>query len=214
MINIRIAALALLPLGGVLAAQSPSASVLRVGIVGLAHGHVSGFLNGGNLTPAGGALKRKDVQIVGIVDPDRHLFDTYAQRYHLPPSLYFASVGEMISQAHPQAALVFTNTYDHTKAVEECARRGVHVMMEKPMAVSYKDALAMADAAKRGNVHVLVDYETSWYASNLAARDLVASHALGDIRKVVVRDGHKGPKLIGVQPEFFAWLTDPRRRLR
>jgi len=210
MINIRIAALALLPLGGVLGAQSPSSRVLRVGIVGLAHGHVSGFLNGGALTPAGGALKRTDVQIVGIVDPDRHLFDTYAQRYHLSPSLYYASVDEMISQAHPQAALVFTSTFDHTKAVEECASRGVHVMMEKPMAVSYKDALAMADAARRGNVHVLVDYETSWYASNLAARDLVASHALGDIRKVVVRDGHKGPKLIGVQPEFFAWLTDPR----
>jgi glucose-fructose oxidoreductase len=210
MINIRIAAMALLPLGGVLGAQSPSSSVLRVGIVGLAHGHVSGFLNGGALTPAGGALKRTDVQIVGIVDPDRHLFDTYAQRYHLSPSLYYASVGEMISQAHPQAALVFTSTFDHTKAVEECAKRGVHVMMEKPMAVSYKDALAMAEAARRGNVHVLVDYETSWYASNLAARDLVASHALGDIRKVVVRDGHKGPKLIGVQPEFFAWLTDPR----
>jgi glucose-fructose oxidoreductase len=210
MINIRVAALAILPLCGVLGAQSPSSGVLRVGIVGLAHGHVSGFLNGGALTPAGGALKRTDVQIVGIVDPDRHLFDTYAQRYHLPPSLYYASVGEMISQAHPQAALVFTSTFDHTKAVEECAKRGVHVMMEKPMAVSYKDALAMADAAKRGNVHVLVDYETSWYASNLAARDLVASQALGDIRKVVVRDGHKGPKLIGVQPEFFAWLTDPR----
>ena len=210
MINIRVAALAILPLCGVLGAQSPSSGVLRVGIVGLAHGHVSGFLNGGALTPAGGALKRTDVQIVGVVDPDRHLFDTYAERYHLAPSLYYASVGEMISQAHPQAALVFTSTFDHTKAVEECAKRGVHVMMEKPMAVSYKDALAMADAAKRGNVHVLVDYETSWYASNLAARDLVASHALGDIRKVVVRDGHKGPKLIGVQPEFFAWLTDPR----
>ena len=210
MINIRVASLAILPLCGLLCAQSPSSGVLRVGIIGLAHGHVSGFLNGGNLTPAGGALKRTDVQIVGIVDPDRHLFDTYAQRYHLPPSLYYASVGEMISQAHPQAALVFTSTFDHTKAVEECAKRGVHVMMEKPMAVSYKDALAMADAAKRGNVHVLVDYETSWYASNLAARNLVASHALGDIRKVVVRDGHKGPKLIGVQPEFFAWLTDPR----
>jgi glucose-fructose oxidoreductase len=210
MINIRITLLALLSLGGILGAQSSSSSVLRVGIVGLAHGHVSGFLNGGGLTPAGGALKRTDVQIVGIVDPDRHLFDTYATRYHLSPSLYFASVDEMISNAHPQAALVFTSTFGHTKAVEECARRGVHVMMEKPLSVTYKDALAMADAARRGNVHVLVDYETSWYASNLAARNLVAQGALGDIRKVVVRDGHKGPKLIGVQPEFFAWLTDPK----
>ena len=34
--------------------------------------------------------------------------------------------------------------------------------------------------------------------------------ALGQIRKVVVHDGHQGPKEIGVQPEFLAWLTDPK----
>jgi glucose-fructose oxidoreductase len=116
----------------------------------------------------------------------------------------------MAAHVHPQAALVFTSTFDHTKVVEDCARHGVHVMMEKPMAVSYKDALAMADAARRGHVHVLVDYETSWYSSNKAARDLVEKGTLGDLRKVVVRDGHRGPKLINVQPEFFAWLTDPK----
>jgi predicted dehydrogenase len=34
--------------------------------------------------------------------------------------------------------------------------------------------------------------------------------ALGEVRKVVVHDGHQGPKEIGVPPEFFAWLNDPR----
>ena len=34
--------------------------------------------------------------------------------------------------------------------------------------------------------------------------------ALGEVRKVVIHDGHKGPKEIGVEPEFFAWLTDPK----
>jgi len=34
---------------------------------------------------------------------------------------------------------------------------------------------------------------------------------LGEIRKIVVHDGHPGPKAIGVQPEFFDWLTDPVR---
>jgi predicted dehydrogenase len=55
-----------------------------------------------------------------------------------------------------------------------------------------------------------VNYETSWYASNHAAYDLVHTGALGEIRKVVVHDGHQGPKEIGVQPEFLAWLTDPK----
>jgi predicted dehydrogenase len=183
---------------------------LRVAIIGLNHGHVGGFLNGGALVPAGGALHRPDIQIVGVVEPDRALFDTVAARLHLEPGWYFANIGEMAAKTHPDAALVFTSTFGHTAAVEECAKRGIHVMMEKPMAVSYRDALAMARAAKAGHVHVLVDYETTWYASNRAAYDLVESKAIGGVRKVVVRDGHNGPKAIHVQPEFWAWLTDAK----
>ena len=183
---------------------------LRVGIAGLAHGHVSGFLHGGALVPAGGALHRTDIEIVGITDPDRGLFDRYSLRDHLPTKLYFPTVADLISATHPDAMLVFTSTFGHTAVVEECAKRHVHVLMEKPMAVSYRDAVAMQKAAEAGNVHVLVDYETSWYASNKGAHDLLAGGELGDVRKVVVHDGHSGPKLIHVSPEFFAWLTDPK----
>ena len=55
-----------------------------------------------------------------------------------------------------------------------------------------------------------MNYETSWYPSNHAAYDYVQQGALGEVRKVVIHDGHKGPKEIGVEPEFFAWLTDPK----
>ena len=186
------------------------AAPLRVAIISLEHGHVTGFLNGGSaLVPAGGALHRPDIEVVGIVEPHRDLFDSYAQRLHLPASLYFASTADMIAHVHPDAALVFTSTLGHTAAVLECARHGIHVMMEKPMAVTYKVALAMANAAKANRVHVLVDYETTWYASNTAAHDLGPT-AIGDIRKVIVRDGHRGPKFIHVPPEFFTWLTDPK----
>jgi predicted dehydrogenase len=56
-----------------------------------------------------------------------------------------------------------------------------------------------------------VNYETTWYASNAAVHQLVRDGALGDVRKVVVHDGHRGPQEIGVAPEFMAWLTDPDR---
>jgi predicted dehydrogenase len=200
----------LFPLLASLCLSPLSGAPLRVGIVGLSHGHVGGFLTGGALVPAGGALHRPDIEIVGIVEPNRALFNSYAARLHLASSLYFASIAEMVARAHPRAALVFTTTLGHTKAVEECAQFGVHVMMEKPLAVSYKDALAMQAAAERGHIHVLVDYETTWYASNTAAYNLLHQKAIGEARKVVVRDGHRGPKLIGVSPEFFTLLTDPR----
>ena len=183
---------------------------LKVAIIGLVHGHVDGFLKASLLTPAGGLLERSDVQLVGIVEPRKDLFDSYAAKYHLPASLYFQSIQEMVAQTHPQAVLVFTPTSDHRRVVEECAKLGVHVMMEKPMTVSYKDALAMQDAAQRGKIHVLVNLETSWYTSNAEAFRLQKSGALGPVVKTVIRDGHEGPKLIGVQPEFLSWLIDPK----
>jgi predicted dehydrogenase len=188
-----------------------STAPLKVGIVGLVHGHVAGFFGGGALTPAGGILHRSDVELVGIVEPDQKLFDLYAAKFHLSPSLHFASIAEMAAKAHPQAALVFTAPDQHRRIVEECAGLGLAVMMEKPLAVTYADALAMERAAARGKIHVLVDYETSWYPSNTEAFNLLKTGALGPVVKTVFRDGHQGPKEIGVGPEFLAWLTDPKQ---
>jgi predicted dehydrogenase len=183
-------------------AQSSTHAPLRVAIVGLVHGHVHGFFED--------SLHSPEIQIVGVVEPDRHLLDAAATRYSFDRGLLFTDVEEMISKVHPQAVLIYTNTYDHRRVVEICARHGVHVMMEKPLAVSLNDALAIEKAAHAGKIHVLVNYETSWYRSNHAAYDLVHEGALGDVRKVVVHDGHSGPKEIGVEPEFLTWLTDPK----
>ena len=186
-------------------------SPMKIGIVGLVHGHVEGFLNGGSLTPAGGILDRPDVQVVGIVEPDEKLFNSYAQRHHLSASLHFHSIQEMVLQSHPRAVLVFTAPSEHRRVIEECAALGVHVMVEKPLAISYKDALAIQDAAHRGKIHVLVNLETSWYSSNSEAFNLLKQGVLGPIVKTVFRDGHAGPKRIGVPPEFLSFLIDPKQ---
>lgn len=200
-------------LGVVLLAGSASASAevsLRVGIVGLVHEHVAAFLSGGAMVPAGPILKRPDVELVGIVEPDQALFDRYAKRFHLDPRLHFRSIAEMAARAHPQAVLVFTPPSEHRRVVEECADLGLSVMMEKPLAFRYDDALAMERAARRGKIHVLVDYETSWYGSNVHANQLLADGSLGALVKVVIRDGHEGPEKIGVSPEFLKWLIDSK----
>jgi glucose-fructose oxidoreductase len=183
---------------------------LKVGVVGLVHGHVAAFFGGGAMTPAGSILKRPDVELVGIVEPDQALFDRYAKEFKLPESLHFKSIAEMAAKAHPAAVLVFTSPAEHRRIVEECAGLGLSVMMEKPLAFTYDDALAMERAAKRGKIHVLVDYETSWYGSNAEATELMQDGALGALVKAEIRDGHEGPLKIGVQPEFGKWLIDPK----
>lgn len=175
---------------------------LRVAMAGLAHGHAGGFFSH--------ALSRKDIQIVGIAEPDRAIFDRYAAKFKLDPSLYHADLEELLRTVHPQAVLGYTSTFEHRKIVELCAKYATPVMVEKPLATTYEDAKAIAAAARAAKITVLVNYETSWYPSNRAAYEVVHSGAIGELRRVVVHDGHEGPKEIGVEPEFFAWLSDPK----
>jgi glucose-fructose oxidoreductase len=175
---------------------------LRVGLAGLVHGHAFGFFDQ--------FQKRKDLQVVGIAEPDGQLVAQFEKKYGLAPSIFYSDLEEMLKKTHPQAVLAYTNTYDHRRVVEICARYGVPVMMEKPLAVSIEDARAIERAAHAAKIQVLVNYETTWYRSNQAAYDLVHEKALGEIRKIVVHDGHSGPKEIGVGPEFLVWLIDPK----
>ncbi len=183
--------------------QTPVGSPpLRVAVAGLVHGHVGGFFQS--------SLHRSDIQLVGIAEPDQQLAARYAAQFNIDHTLLFTDLDDMLQKTHPQAVVAYTSTYDHRRVVEICARHGVPIMMEKPLAVSAEDARAIASAAHKAKIQVLVNYETTWYRSNHTAYDLVHEGALGDVRKVVIHDGHEGPKEINVQPEFFAWLTDPK----
>jgi predicted dehydrogenase len=182
--------------------RAAEAEPLRVAIAGLVHGHVEGFFSN--------SAHRPEINIVGISDPDRSLFDRYAAKFGLDSAMYHADLEEMLRTTSPQAVLVYSSTFDHLKIVERCAKHHIAVMMEKPLSVSLQDAQAIERAARAGKIQVLVNYETSWYPSNHAMFDLVHADAIGDLRKVVVHDGHQGPKEIGVRPEFLMWLTDPK----
>lgn len=174
---------------------------LRVAIVGLEHGHVEGFLS---------ALpQHKDVELVGIADEHPELLAKYQKKYSLSDSLFYQTETNLIERTHPQAVLVYTSIGEHRHAIEIAAQYGVSVMVEKPLTISLADALAIRETARHYKIQVLTNYETTWYASNTAAYDEAEEGKLGPIRRVVVHDGHEGPKEINVQPEFLKWLTDP-----
>ena len=185
-----------------LAAALPAEEKLRLGVVGLTHGHAAGFFRS--------YLGRTDVEIAGISEPDSELAARYADRYKLDRSRIFRSHAAMLDQVKPQAVMVFTSTFAHKEVVELCARRKIHVMMEKPLAVSVEHGKAMAAAAKSGGIHVMVNYETTWYPVNAPIWKLAKEEKkLGTIRRIVTHYGHQGPKEIGVGPEFLGWLKDP-----
>ena len=185
------------------AGQTGPTTPLRIGVAGLVHGHAQRLF--------GEFRNHPEVEIVGIAEPDEAVATRYAERHRLDRGLFHASLDEMLEKSRPQAVVAYTSTFDHLQVVQACARRHVHVMMEKPLAVSLDHARAIAKAAADSKIIVLVNYETTWYRSNRALYDLaVRENSLGDIRKIVVHDGHRGPKEIGVPPEFLDWLTDPK----
>lgn len=189
---------ALLAISANAPAQQPP---VRVAIVGLEHGHVTGFLHA--------FPQQHDAELIGIVDPNPDLRSKYEQQFHLDHALFYPTLDELLAAQHPQALLVYTSIGEHRRVIEEAAAHHLDVMVEKPLTLSLADALAIRRTAREHHIHVLVNYETTWYPSNHALYSLLERGALGDIRKVVIHDGHQGPKEIGVQPEFLRWLTDP-----
>ncbi len=198
---LRLLAVTFLTFPAVAVSAQGQPAPLRVAIVGLEHGHVDGLLS---------ALPmHKGVQLVGVADANPALFAKYQKRFSLPETLFFRSEANMIEVRRPQAVLVYTSVGEHRHAIEIAAQYGVSAMVEKPLTISLEDALAIRRTANHYHIHVLVNYETTWYASNRAAYDELQQGSLGAVRRVVIHDGHQGPKEIGVPPEFLSWLTDP-----
>jgi predicted dehydrogenase len=175
---------------------------VRFAVVGLAHDHANGFF------PM--LRDRRELELAGIVETNLDLAKRCAERYKLNAGLFYTNLEQMLDATKVQAVAVFTSTFDHRRVVEACAARGVHVMMEKPLAVNLDHARAMEAAVKKGGIQLIVNYETTWYPANHAAYAMVQDDAaIGDLRKIVVHDGHQGPKEIGCSKDFLAWLTDP-----
>jgi predicted dehydrogenase len=184
----------------------PAADVkppVHIAMFGLVHDHAYGFI------PL--VQNRTDAELVGIVEPDAGLAATYAARFNLPTNLFYPTLEALLAKTNVDAVAAFTTTLDHQRVVEQCAPLHIDVMMEKPMAVNMQEARAIQAAAKSGGIQVIVNYETTWYRSTQEAYKLVdEEHAVGDLRKIVARDGHRGPKEIGCSETFLKWLTDPK----
>jgi predicted dehydrogenase len=174
---------------------------LRIGIAGLTHGHVHWILK---------ASERDDLEIAGVAEPNRDLAVRLLRQYNLPLTLLYGDLTEMVEQTQPEAVAAFGSVFEHLDVVKVCAPRKIHVMVEKPLAVSLDHARQMESLARKHKILLLTNYETTWYRSNhLAYKMLHEERKFGDIIKMVVHDGHQGPKEIGVNKEFLEWLTDP-----
>jgi predicted dehydrogenase len=173
---------------------------LRLGVAGLSHGHLGEVIR---------RVNRGDFVIVGVAEGNDALREKNGLKGKVADNLFYADLGEMLDKTKPEAVIVYEPIAHHLRVVEACAPRGIHVMVEKPLATTTADAQRMAELARKHKIHLLTNYETSWYASLHEAYRMIGQAEIGGITRMNVYDGHRGPFEIGCGKEFTDWLTDP-----
>ena len=182
-------------------AQTISDKPIRLAIAGMTHAHIAFIL---------GRKDKGDFILSGVYEPNTELAQRLAKRYGFSPDLIYSDLGKMLDKVKPEAVVAFGSVYEHMAVVEACAPRGINVMVEKPLATNVKHAERMSMLAHKYNIQLLTDYETSWYPTTAKSFQLVNdSNFVGKMKKVVMHDGHQGPKEIGCDKIFLDWLTDP-----
>jgi predicted dehydrogenase len=174
---------------------------LSVVVAGLNHDHVYLIMS---------SYEKGEVNIVGIAESNPELISRFKKRYKLPDSLFGQDLKSLLILRKPDVVLAYNAINDHLAVVEAAAPLGISVMVEKPLATTVKQAERMASLARQHKIQLLTNYETTWYPSNQEAYVKIKTNKeIGKIRKIIVHDGHQGPKEINVSKEFFSWLTDP-----
>lgn len=174
------------------------AQTLRIGILGMTHDHVWDVLRH--------AHEVEDMHIVAAADPSPELQQAAT---NAGIAKVFADYQELLDTVALDAVLVMGDNATGVDAALAAAKRGLHIMTEKPLASTYAGALAMYQAAKSAGVVLMVNWPFAWRADVQHAIALTKRGKIGNVFSVNYRAAHCGPRELGCSPHFVGWLYDP-----
>jgi predicted dehydrogenase len=179
-------------------------------VVSMLHAHV--WLHLGDM------LNGENAKLVGVAETLPELLQRAKRTDQIPQStktrpgvpenLFFADWKKMIDETKPDIVWAFTPTNEHVDVVRYCAPRGIHVIMEKPLAATYQEALEIQALAKKYNILTLANYGSTWQASSYAVKAAVDGGEIGPVWRLHAVQGSGGPG----DPKtssFVKWLADP-----
>jgi predicted dehydrogenase len=187
-----ISLLALVPL----CAQQP----YKIAVIGLVHGHAWGHLPD--------MVKGESVKLVGITEKNP---DLVAEAKKVAPGVpVYDDYIKMLDEVKPDIVWAFVENNRHAEVAKACAPRKVHMIFEKPLASTYKEAEEIRQLAAKYNIRVLTNYQMAWWPANYTAKAQADSGAIGKVWRLHGVVGHGGPGSDGPRNKaFFDWLTDP-----
>lgn len=171
-------------------------SKVKLGVVGLVHDHVWGILRE--------LRELSNAEIISAADVNEPLLSKIRREYGVKRT--YRNYEELLKKEDVEAILVYTENSRHADVTEAASERGIHVMVEKPMAANLEQAQRMFDAARRYGIKLMINYPTAWFPPMRYAYTLAEEGRIGRVYMVRYRAAHEGPKEIGCSPYFYEWL--------
>lgn len=113
-----------------------------------------------------------------------------SEKYKITPYDDFKT---MLDEIKPDIAFILCDNASKPYIVEECAKRGVDVSIEKPMAVSLDEALKIRDTVKEYGIHAVVNWPVIWRPYIHRQLAALESGVAGRLIKCYYINGHTGP---------------------
>ncbi|MGE5221829.1 MAG: Gfo/Idh/MocA family protein [Omnitrophica WOR_2 bacterium] len=149
--------------------------MVRIGIVGAG---IWGSMH------ARAYVQNPRVELAAICDLDEARACQAAQKYSIPK--YFTSIDRLLDEGLDGIS-VATPDNAHAEIVLKAAERGMHILVEKPLATTVEECTAMVTAAEKAGVILMVDWHNRWNPPIYAAWKSIRSGELGDVRYIYYR---------------------------
>ena len=170
--------------------------IYRVGIIGFGHMHINNV--------AQLYASHPQVQFVACADtiPRTPELRTapYTREWNRENVMSLTGMTEfypdfyaMLIKEDLDLVIVTCENAQHAMVVEACAEAGVHVCVEKPMAMTLADGLRMVRACVANDVSMIVNWPLTWQPAAHKAKALIEEGVIGDLIEVKWRSGHTGP---------------------
>lgn len=170
---------------------------IRVGVAGLTHGHVGGLVNSWKGV--------EGAKLVAVADPTP-LLDQYKQDFEKS----YTSWQEMLAKEQFDALVVTSNNVESAEIAVQALGKGIPCMVEKAMAANYADAERMLKAQKAAGKTLMINWPFAWSPWLHEMKREIDAKKIGDVFHFKFRTGHHGPKEIGCDQWFVAWLYDEK----
>jgi predicted dehydrogenase len=150
-------------------------NVIRYAVVGL------GYIAQAAVLPAFANAKR-NCKLAAFVSDDPTKLKKLGRKYNVDLLYSYDQYDELLHSGEIDAVYIALPNSMHAEYTIRAARAGIHVLCEKPMAVTEDECLQMIAACRENNVKLMIAYRLHFEEANLKAVELANSGKLGDVR--------------------------------